>query len=66
MLTQPRASSIKYGINNFVFQGAKLWNLLLASAKGLENPYDFKSLLEEWSGPECKCGYCILCSIKTL
>ena len=42
MLTQPRASSIKYGINNFVFQGAKLWNSLPASAKGLENPYDFK------------------------
>ena len=46
MLTQPRASSIKYGINNFVFQGAKLWNSLPASAKGLENPYDFKSFLE--------------------
>ena len=66
MLTQPRASSIKYGINNFVFQGAKLWNSLPASAKGLENPYDFKSFLEEWNGPECKCGYCILCSIKTV
>ena len=66
MLTQPRASSIKYGINNFVFQGANLWNSLPASAKGLENPYDFKSFLEDWNGPECKCGHCILCSIKTV
>ena len=66
MLTQLRASSIKYGISNFVFQGAKLWNSLPASAKGLENPYHFKSFLEEWNGPECKCGYCILCSIKTV
>ena len=42
MLTQPRESSVKYGINNFVFQGAKLWNSLPASAKELENPYDLR------------------------
>ena len=64
MLTQQRASSIKYG-NNFVFRCAKLWNSLPVSAKELENPYDFKSFIEEWNGPECKCGYFISCSIKT-
>ena len=51
MLTEPRASSLKYDINNFVFQGAKLWNSLPASAKGLENPCDFKSFLEEGMAP---------------
>ena len=64
MLTHSRASSIKYDINNFVFQGAKSWNSLPASAKRIGKSIWFKSFLEEWNGSECKCGYCILCILR--
>jgi len=66
LLIQPKARTIKHGINSFVFQGGKLWNSLPAFAKEMEHIPDFKQFLLEWKGPDCKCGYCLLCTITNM
>ena len=53
-------------INSFVYQGGKQWNALPADAKDIENLNVFKNYIDKWTGPDCHCGYCVLCAIKTL
>lgn len=65
-ISQAQVRTIKYGINTFVYQGAKLWNTTPSYAKDLTDPTIFKCFLEEWKGPECNCGYCTICNLKTL
>ena len=64
--TQSQVKTIKHGINSFVYQGGKQWNALPADAKDIENLNVFKNYIDKWTGPDCHCGYCVLCAIKTL
>ena len=56
-----QVKTIKHGINSFVYQGGKQWNALPADAKDIEDLN-----IDKWAGPDCHCGYCVLCATKTL
>ena len=66
LITQSQVKTIKHGINSFVYQGGKQWNALPADAKDIEDLNVFKNYIDKWTGPDCHCGYCVLCAIKTL
>ena len=66
LLFQSHVKTIKHGINSFVYQGAKRWNSLPTDAKDIECFNRFKNFLTTWMGPDCHCGYCVLCAIKTM
>ena len=66
LITRSQVKTIKHGINSFVYQGGKQWNALPADAKGIEDLNVFKNYIDKWTGPDCHCGYCVLCAIKTL
>ena len=62
-LTQPKVNTSRKGLNSFRYQGAKIWNELPLSLKNAENVPIFKSKLNDWSGPSCNCGSCLLCNL---
>ena len=66
VLVQSQVKTITHGINSFAYQGAKYWNSLPADAKDIECLNVFKNYIDNWAGPDCHCGYCVLCVIKTL
>ena len=66
LITQYQVKTIKHDINSFVYQGGKQWNALPADAKDIEDLNVFKNYIDKWTGPDCHCGYCVLCAIKTL
>ena len=66
LLFQSHVKTIKNGIDSFVYQGAKRWNSLPTDAKDIECFNRFKNFLTTWMGPDCHCGYCVLCAIKTM
>ena len=66
LITKSQVKTIKHGINSFVYQGGKQWNALPADAKDIEDLNVFKNYIDKWTGPDCHCGYCVLCAIKTL
>ena len=66
MIFQSYVNTIKNGINSFVYQGAKQWNSLPTDAKDIECFNLFKNYLTAWMRPDCHCGYCVLCAIKTM
>jgi hypothetical protein len=59
---QPNVRTTKYGIHSLRYEGAKIWNSLPASIKCAISLNNFKSLINKWNGPNCTCGFCILCS----
>ena len=61
-----RSETIKHGIISFVYQGGKQWNALPGDAKDIGDLNVFKNYIDKWTGPDCHCGYCVLCAIKTL
>ena len=65
LITQSQVKTIKHGINSFVYQGGKQWNALPADAKDIEDLNVLKNYIDKWTGPDCHCGYCVLCAIKT-
>ena len=65
-LVQPKVRTDPYGINSFHYQGAKVWNMLPAAFKESSSVEQFKSIISNWNGPECMCGFCILCKLRSL
>ena len=65
LLFQSHVNTIKHGINSFVYR-AKRWNSLPTDAKDSECFNRLKNFLTTWMGPECHCGYCVLCAIETM
>ena len=63
LITQSQVKTIKHGIDSFVYQGGKQWNALPADAKDIEGLNVFKNYIDKWTGPECHCGYCALCTM---
>ena len=58
---QPNVRTIKYGLNSFRYNGAKMWNSLPINTKWAATYKHFKYLICNWDSPECACGACILC-----
>ena len=54
----PTVRSAKYGRNSLRFLGAKLWNELPNSFKTDMSLKEFKTHIEKWEGPNCKCASC--------
>ena len=57
-------NTVKYGFNSLKYQGAKLFNNLPLFLKENMSSSDFKKALKSWSGPQCQCGFCVLCYIN--
>jgi len=58
---QTNVRTIKYGLNSFRYNGAKIWNLLPINNKCTATYKHFKYLICNGDGHECACGACILC-----
>ena len=66
ILTLPKYNTITHGKKCFMYEGAKLWNLISRSngIKTIENISEFKTLLKKWNGSPCICKNCIICTIS--
>ena len=60
-LVQPKVNTTKYGLNSLRYDGASIWNSLPSDIKSAVDANHFKTILKSWSGPSCRCGFCILC-----
>ena len=65
-LVQPVCKSVKYGLNSFRYQGAKLWNTIHCDVKCDASLNDFKSYINAWKGTNCTCSYCNMCVLKRM
>ena len=65
-LELPRVRTIKYGINSYRYQGAKIWNSLTLDIMCAESPKQMKSLLKDSDTNRCNCNTCDLCQIKRM
>ncbi len=54
----PRANTTKYGLNSLAHEGAQIWNSLPNVFRVNENYREFSTLIQNWSGPTCKCIVC--------
>ena len=54
----PRANTTKYGLNSFAHEGARIWNSLPNVFRVNEHYRQFRRLIQNWSGPMCKCIIC--------
>ena len=63
---KPKVRTQKYGVNSFRFEAANIWNMLPMSCKMSPDISHFVSNVDKWTGPVCRCGYCMLCMIKRL
>ena len=57
-IKMPRVNQTTFGTRSIRYQGAKIWNHLPNSLKSAETLKIFKSLIETWEGPSCKCNFC--------
>ncbi len=60
-IVQIKCNTIKYGINSFTYEGAKLWDELKQDFKVLPAIKDFKGAMASINGRIRGCSYCILC-----
>ena len=65
-LQQPKVNTTTYGLNSFKYEASRLWNNLPPSFKAAHDLHIFCSMINEWPGPECSSGNCILCRINML
>ena len=63
---QIKCRTIKYGINSFAYQGAKVWNELRQDFKVLPSIQDFKRAMASFNGRTCGCSHCILCVLRQM
>ena len=63
LLKLPKYNTVTYGFKTIRYQGSKLWNGLSYDMKCSCSLVSFKSSIQKWSGPQCKCGYCLQCSL---
>ena len=54
----PRFKTIRYGKNSLTYLGCKLWNDLDNTLKSIENIKQFRSEINKWNGPTCRCNLC--------
>ena len=61
---QPKFRTVTYGKSSLRYGGAALWNNLPNDLKQCVSENAFKNLLKAWEGPNCSCGFCLLCKLK--
>ena len=54
----PHSKTTKYGLQTLTAYGAKLWNSLPNNIKSCTDLNHFKSAIETWQEPRCKCRMC--------
>ncbi len=57
-LVQTHYESVTYGANTFVNYATHLWNNLPNNVKSTTDLDVFKSQIDTWLGPQCKCNFC--------
>ena len=54
----PRYKTVTYGRNSLRFTGAHIWNSLDIELRTAVSIKEFKTLIKNWDGIECKCAMC--------
>ena len=54
----PHSKTTIYGLQTLTAHGAKLWNSLPNNIKSCTDLNHFKSAIETWQEPRCKCRMC--------
>ena len=62
----PKVNTTTYGLNSFKFEASRLWNELPFSIKNTNDLHIFSANIHAWSGPECGCNNCVLCSVNAM
>ena len=57
-LKHVRTNQVTFGSNSLESYGPQIWNGLLNKMKSAENLKNFKLMIKQWNGPECKCSAC--------
>ena len=57
-LKHVRPNQVTFGSNSLESVGPKIWNGLPNKMESAENLKNFKLMIKEWNGPECKCSAC--------
>ena len=65
-LVQTKVNTISFGINNFAYQGFKIWNNLPHDVKYVNSSITCKYLIVRWQGRTCQCGFCIMCNLSKI
>ena len=60
----PKFKTILYGKKTMTYLAAMLWNSLDNDIQNAITLTNFKTQINKWSGPKCKCGFCIQCIIS--
>ena len=58
ILQVPQVRTTKYGKNSFRYAAAVLWNSFPDKFRQVNNFSQFKSLLANWNGGDCRCNLC--------
>ena len=53
-----RPNQVTFGSNSLESVGPQIWNGLPNKMKSAENLKNFKLMIKQWNGPECKCSAC--------
>ena len=53
-----RPNQVTFGSNSLESVGPQIWNGLPNKMKSAKNLKNFKLMIKEWNGPECKCSAC--------
>ncbi len=56
----PRVNTTKFGLKSFTYEAARVWNSLPNEFRKAELYSEFCRLIQNWSGPICKCSLCHL------
>ena len=54
----PRVRTTRYGLQSFRYTAPKIWNSLPNEVRSYTSLNQFKSFINTWSGPTCKCTSC--------
>ena len=68
-ITQPKLKTVRYGMNSFMYKGAKIWNTLNNDVKGADNIKEFTKLINTSNCsyyPTCNCSYCKLWVLRRI
>ena len=58
VLQVPQSRTTKYGKKSFRFAAAVLWNSFPDNFRQVSSFNQFKALISNWSGKDCKCNLC--------
>ncbi|KAH3795761.1 hypothetical protein DPMN_149321 [Dreissena polymorpha] len=54
----PRPRTERFGRNSFGYSAASMWNSLPDTFRQCSSYNQFRSLIDQWNGPDCNCSAC--------